>query len=55
MIPGRLLSAFSTIEIVARVSVAGQAMAQSGDWFGSMTIESGLSEPVELVVNQKVP
>ena len=55
MIPGRLLSAFSTIELVARVSVAGQAMAQPGDWFGSMTIESGLSEPVQLVVDQKVP
>mgnify|MGYP001813486026 CR=1 FL=1 len=38
MIPGRTLSAFPEVELIARVSLSGQPVAQSGDWFGSQIV-----------------
>ena len=55
MIPGRVPSAFANLEIVARVSVTGEPIAQTGDWFGQRLIESSAGGAVELVINQQVP
>lgn len=55
MIPGRNLSGFSEFEIVARVSVSGQPIAQSGDWFVSAIIKPAESKEVILLIDQQVP
>lgn len=55
MIPGRSLSAFAEIELVARVSVSGQPMAQSGDWFGSAIVRPAENDSVDLSIQQQVP
>ena len=55
MIPGRVPSAFSELEIVARVSMSGQPIAQSGDWFGQEVISTAESGSVNIVINQQVP
>lgn len=44
MIPGRLLSSYERLEIVARASLSGNPMAQSGDWYGQQTVTAGASE-----------
>lgn len=54
MVPGRSLSAFPTFELIARVSVSGQPIAQSGDWFGSLIFEVGTNDAVNLTVDQQV-
>ena len=55
MVPGRPLSGFAELEIVARVSLSGQPMAQSGDWFGSLVVASDTTETIDLVIDQKTP
>jgi cytochrome c-type biogenesis protein CcmH len=55
MVAGRPLSAFSELEIVARVSVSGSPMAQSGDWSGSLLVNANDAQAVDLVIDQKVP
>ena len=35
MVAGRSLSGFEQFELLARVSLSGQAVPQSGDWFGA--------------------
>jgi cytochrome c-type biogenesis protein CcmH len=55
MIPGRNLSAFAEFEIVARVSVSGQPIAQSGDWFVSAIVKPAESNEVSLLIEQQVP
>lgn len=55
MVPGRSLSAFPQFELVARVSISGAPMAQSGDWFGSLIFDAGQDSTVELVIDQQVP
>jgi len=52
---GRPLSGFSELEIIARVSVSGSPMAQSGDWSGSMIINANDTQAVDLLIDQKVP
>lgn len=52
MIPGRLLSSFDRLEIVARASLSGQPVAQSGDWYGQQTITAG--DTVQIRIEQKV-
>ena len=52
MIPGRLLSSFENLEIVARASLSGQPLAQSGDWYGRQTITNG--DTVQIRIEQKV-
>ena len=54
MIPGRLLSQFSEIEIVVRASLAGQPVAQAGDWFGQQTIDTRNTTSVNISVDQQV-
>jgi cytochrome c-type biogenesis protein CcmH len=55
MIEGRVPSGFAQLEIVARVSLGGQPVAQSGDWFGQQTIETAAIETTQIVIDQQVP
>lgn len=59
MIPGRLLSGFSSIEVLARVSVSGAPVAQPGDWFDSTVIDRNdgrdSDQAIELVIDKIVP
>lgn len=55
MIPGRNLSAFPQIELVARVSISGEPVAQSGDWYASAIVEPGRERNVVLEISQQVP
>jgi cytochrome c-type biogenesis protein CcmH len=55
MIEGRIPSGFAQLEIVARVSLSGQPVAQSGDWFGQQTIETAAVGTTQIVIDQQVP
>jgi len=55
MIAGRVPSAFARLEITARVSLSGQPMAQSGDWYGKAIIETASTDSVDIVINEQVP
>ena len=55
MIPGRNLSAFAEFEVIARISVSGQPIAQSGDWFAAAIVKPQESDAVTLQIEQQVP
>lgn len=55
MVAGRELSAFSEIELLARVSLSGGPAAASGDWFGSMLVRPAQTPSVSLTIDQQVP
>ena len=55
MIPGRVPSGFAQLEIVARVSMSGQPIAQSGDWFGQQTISTAEANEVSIIIDEQVP
>lgn len=55
MVAGRPLSGFAELEIVARVSMSGSPMAQSGDWSGSLRVSANSGQTVDLVIDQKIP
>jgi len=55
MMPGRPLSAFNQLEIVARVSLSGAPAAQTGDWYGEHTVSQPGSAPVDIVIEKQVP
>ena len=55
MIPGRNLSGFAEFEIIARVSVSGQPIAQSGDWFAAAIVKPAEGDEVSLIIEQQVP
>lgn len=55
MMPGRPLSGFSELEIVARVSISGNPMAQSGDWSGRLDVSANSGQTFDLVIDQKIP
>lgn len=53
MIPGRSLADFEALNIVARLSIAGQPIQQPGDLYGELQYERGQQpSPVELMINQ---
>lgn len=54
MIPGRLLSGFERLEILARVSPSGEPTAQPGDWFGDRVITVADESSVDIVIEQRV-
>lgn len=54
MIPGRLLSTFEQLEIVARASISGEPLAQAGDWYGERTITTADTQTVNIVIEQRV-
>jgi cytochrome c-type biogenesis protein CcmH len=55
MIPGRVPSGFDRLEIIARISLGGQPVAVSGDWFGDAIIETADTANVEITIDQQVP
>lgn len=55
MIPGRVPSAYDRLEIVARISMSGEPIAQSGDWFGQTIIDKNSSLTGNISINQQVP
>jgi cytochrome c-type biogenesis protein CcmH len=55
MIPGRVPSGFERLEVIARVSLAGQPVAATGDWFGQAIIETANSGNVKITIDQQVP
>lgn len=57
MFPGRPLSSFDHLEIVARASLSGQPTAQAGDWYGQQTVSragGANAAPVDVVIAQRV-
>ena len=54
MVPGRDLSGFAEFELIARVSLSGQPMAQPGDWFGSVIVNPSASNDIELSISNEV-
>ncbi len=54
MIPGRLLSGFSELEIVARVSMSGQPIAQAGDWYGDRIVRPADNREISIVIDREV-
>lgn len=55
MIPGRVPSAYAELEIVARVSMSGDPIAKSGDWFGSRILRSRSGDPLAIMIDRQVP
>ena len=55
MIPGRVPSAYANLEIIARISLTGEPIAQSGDWFGQQMVRPAASGEIALVIDQQVP
>ena len=54
MIPGRPLSAFASVEIIARISLAGSPIAQAGDWFGSIVVDRMASQSNDLAIDLEI-
>ena len=55
MIPGRVPSGFAQLEIIARVSMSGQPIAQSGDWFGQKIVSTADLNEVVIIIDEQVP
>ena len=55
MIPGRVLSAFAEFEIVARVSLSGQPIAQTGDWYAQALVRPAENDKITLSIEHQVP
>lgn len=54
MIPGRQLSAFASLEVLARVSMSGEPTAQAGDWYGDGLVTVAEGAAVDIVIGQQV-
>ncbi len=54
MVPGRTLSAFTSFELLARVSLSGNAMAQPGDWYGSVQFTVGDDNRANIIIDTLV-
>lgn len=54
MIPGRLPSNFERLEIIARASLSGDPIEQSGDWYGAQIVTVADSSTVDIVIEHKV-
>ncbi|HSD70512.1 MAG TPA: tetratricopeptide repeat protein [Woeseiaceae bacterium] len=55
MIPGRVPSAYAELEIVARVSMSGDPIAKSGDWFGSQILRDRSGDPLAILIDRRIP
>ncbi len=55
MIPGRVLSNFSNLELIVRASASGQPIAQSGDWFGSQIVDTRTTRSLDIIISRQVP
>ena len=54
MIRNRMLSGFSELEIVARVSMSGQPIAQAGDWYGDIVMRPSETSEISIVIDREV-
>lgn len=54
MIPGRLVSGFDELEIVARASLSGMPQAAPGDWFGSVTVDLRSAPEADVEIGRQV-
>ncbi len=54
MIPGRSLGAYPELSVVARISMAGQPVAEPGDWQAEAVIRPSEAGTVALVIDQVV-
>lgn len=54
MLPGRELSGFGRVEIVARASTSGQPTAQPGDWFGSRLVDVAGGGNIAITLDRQV-
>jgi cytochrome c-type biogenesis protein CcmH len=54
MIQGRSLSAYPELQVVARLSMSGQPIAQPGDWQAEARVRPGDAATVALVIDQVV-
>jgi cytochrome c-type biogenesis protein CcmH len=54
MIPGRPLSGFAEVEIVARVSMSGQPTKQPGDWYGEKIVRPSETAEISIVIDREV-
>ena len=55
MLPGRVPSSFAQIEFLARISVTGEPIAASGDWYGQKIIDTSNVQSVDIVIDTLVP
>lgn len=55
MVAARPLSAFTEFEIIARVSISGSPMAQSGDWSGAVLVNTDDTRSIDLIIDQETP
>ena len=55
MIPGRVPSAYDELEIVARISMSGQPIAKTGDWYGDRRVKPMTGETISIVIDGQVP
>jgi cytochrome c-type biogenesis protein CcmH len=54
MIPGRVPSNFERLEIIARASLSGEPVEQSGDWYGAQIVTVADSSTVDIVIDHQV-
>ena len=54
MMPAMRLSQFSKVDIGARISLSGDAIARPGDWFGELSIESERDRNVAIEIVREV-
>ena len=54
MMPAMRLSQFAQIDVGARISLSGDAIARSGDFFGELSIEAGAGEDVTIEITNEV-
>jgi cytochrome c-type biogenesis protein CcmH len=55
MVPGRTLSSVPVVEIVARVALSGQPVAQPGDLFGSAQVDAAGDADLSIEIDQVQP
>lgn len=55
MVAGRSLSGFEQFELLARVSLSGQPVPQTGDWFGTELVRPADARQVTLSIDEQVP
>jgi cytochrome c-type biogenesis protein CcmH len=55
MVPGRVLAAGQSVEVVARIARSGSPVGASGDPFGQITYRVGRDGPVSLVIDRVTP
>lgn len=53
MIPGRNLSNFEQVEVIARASVSGNPIQQTGDWFVMSTVATNSDDVIDLVISER--